>query len=41
MVNSKETHQRALENFRDFAEAYGMQTLNRKQDTACGLGLTE
>lgn len=33
--------QQALENFRDFAEAYGMQTLNIEQDTACCLVLTE
>lgn len=41
MVNSKVMYQQALENFRDFAEAYGMQTLNIEQDTACCLVLTE
>lgn len=41
MVNSKVMYQQALENFRDFAEAHGMQTLNIQQDTACCLGLAE
>lgn len=41
MVNSKVMYHQALENFGDFAKAYGIQTLNIEQDTACHLGSTE
>lgn len=41
MVNSKVLYQQALEDFRDFAKDFGMQTLNIEQDTACCLGLSE
>lgn len=41
MVSCEEMYQQALENFRDCAEPYGTQTLNREQDNACCLALTE